>query len=325
LDRRRATLLSIGGFIALLGPSALLAQSKERVIRVGLLWTGSRESASLRAAFSSGLKDRGYLEGRNVTFLDRSNISSYEDLPAAARSLVEAKVDVILTTGTIAVHAARAATSTIPIVMVGPDPVGEGLAKSLSRPGGNVTGVATLTSELLGKRLELLKETVPNLRKVAALHNPLGEVKWLSIAQGQARRLQLQLNAVEARKLEDLPQAISNAAQSGAGALYVIPSTMLTANRQTIASLALKHRLPTIGTTLEWVDAGALLAYGPNFQRMFQRAADYVVRIVKGEVPAEMSIDQASEIELAVNLKTAKALGVRIPEVIRFRATRLVE
>jgi putative ABC transport system substrate-binding protein len=305
----------------------VLAQKKETVYRIGLLWLGAGQASNLKEVLIAGLRDHGYVTGRNIEFLDRTQATRYEELAVAAKELVEAKVDLIVSYGATAPHAARGASSTIPIVIVGADPVGAGLAKSLSRPGGNVTGIATLGSDLLGKRMELLKECMPAARQVAVLFNPASEagVRMLPTVEAEARRLKLQPYTVEARTPEDLELAFARAAKANSAALYLVPNTLFTANRRQIAALALKYRLASIGSTPEYVDAGGLLAYSANIGRMFRQAAGYVARILKGETPANMPIEQASEFELAINLKTARALGVKIPDALRFRATKLVE
>jgi putative ABC transport system substrate-binding protein len=316
----------IAGSLAVL-PLRTLAQKKATLHRVGLIWLGGGQASSLSHALIGGLRERGYVNGRNIELLDRTQLTRYEQLADAAKELVQAKVDVIVSFGAEAPRAMRAATSTIPIVVVGSDPVGAGLAKSLSRPGANVTGIATLSSDLLGKRFELLRECVPGSGPIAVLFNPTSDasVRMLPTVEAEAQRLKLKLQVVEARTSADLEQAFARAAKANPAALYVVPNTMFNAHRRQIASLAIEYRLAAVGSTPEYVDAGLLLAYSANLEEMFRRAAGYVARILKGEKPAEMAIEQASEFELAINMKTAKALGIKIPEALRFRATKLVE
>ena len=322
---RRRQLL-IASCLTVLAPYSF-AQKKEAIHRIGLVWLGGGQASKYKEALIAGLRERGYVNGRNIELLDRTQFTRYEELASSVKELLQAKVELIVSYGSEAPRAVRSATSTIPIVVVGTDPIRAGLARSLSRPGGNMTGIATLTSDLLGKRLELLKDCVPISGEIAVLLNPGSEtsVGMLPTVEAEARRLKVQFYVIEARTTEDLVLAFARAAKAHTSALYILPSTMFTAHREQIASLALKHRMAAIGSNPEYVDAGLLLAYSANIEHLFRRAAGYVARILKGEAPAQMPIEQASEFELAINLKTAKALGIKIPEAVRFRATKLVE
>lgn len=321
LDRREFV-VGLGAVVAM----PAIAQTKAATPRVGLLWLGTGGSASLRDALIAGLKRRGYEDGRNIAVIDRTGLREYRELQPAAKELVDSKVDVIVSYGATAPHAVHEATSTIPIVMIGTDPDRRGLVQSLSRPGGNITGIATLASELMQKRIEVFRECVAFTHLAALVHRESeGSMSILPTIESEARRLKFQLKILEVRKPEDFEQAIAGAAKGNAKALLSVPSTMLNAYTKQIAQLAIKHKLPMMGSTPESVDAGALVTYSPDFEKLFDRAAEYVVRILKGSNPATMAIEQPSEFVLAINLKTAAAIGLKIPEAMRFRATKIVQ
>ena len=320
--QRRSFVLGLGSTVFVMHA---IAQTKA-VPRIGLLWFGSGDSANLKEALISGLRKRGFDEGRNFSFVDRTSVKQYEELRKTAKELVEARVDLIVAFGILAPRAAQEATTSIPIVMIGTDPDQRGFVKSLSRPGGNITGVATLTTELAAKRLEILRDCVP-FQSLSVLLNPGSEggVTTLPLVQAQARRLKIALRVFEARKPEEFEAAMQGAAATGSKALYVLPSSLFYTYDQRIAALALKYKLASMGTQLDYVDAGGLIAYAPNLSDLFIRAAGYVARILQGERPADMPMEQPSEFVLALNLKTATALGIKIPEAMRFRATKLVQ
>ncbi len=282
-------------------------------------------------AFLQGLRDLGYLEGRNVVIEIRDAEGKLERLPALAAELVALKVDVILAGGTAQALAAMEATRTIPIVFTAAvDPVADGLVTSLARPGGNVTGVSSLVSELVGKWLELLKQAVPGISRVAVLWHPgtLGErteKDMLKGAEAAARALGLRLQFFEARGPADFERAFSDMTRARAGALTVWTSPMFNTERRRLVDLAAKHRLPAVYPWTEVVDAGGLMAYGANMADVFRRAATYVDRILKGAKPGDLPVEQPTKFELVINLKTAKALGLRIPPSLLGRADQVIE
>ena len=306
-------------------PSVALAQKKPA--RIGLLWLASEEDAHLRRALLDGLRQHGYAEGRNIV-LDDARAASYEKLVDAAKGLVEREASVILTWGYMSVRAARAASSRIPIVMnAGIDPVKTGLAASLSRPGGNVTGVTTLNVELQSKQLQLVRETLPRAQRVSAILDPTSgtQTGYFDLIEAQVRKLSLAFDRTDVRGAADLEPAIRRAAAVQSDALYVIPSTLLQRYARRIGELALKYRLPSFAYSSEYAEGVVMLVYGVNRAAVFRRVAAYVDRILKGSPPGEIPIEQASEFELIVNSRTAKALGVAIPPAVLVRATRTLE
>src|SRR2546421_4244523 len=324
LIRRRLFVIGALGIGTL--PALVLAQKKGAMARVGLL--GLSLGNPFKAALLEGLRQQGYVEGKNLMLIDRSSVDRYENLGPAAKELVTLEVDVIVTVGSTAGRVAHETTVVVPVILTsGSDPVGDGLAKSLSRPGGNVTGVVALGRELSAKHLEVLKEVLPRLRKVAALLNPssAAEVKLLAATRASADRLGLQIHAMEVRTPEDFDELFAAAGKANCDALLIIPSTMFYPHRNRIISLAAKYRLASITGSTEYADTGILFVYGANREANFRRAGVYAARVLKGEKPAEMPIEQPSQFDLIVNMKTAAALGIRIPEPLRFRATKLVE
>ena len=299
----------------------------QNLARIGLLGIGSHDSRDLWTPVIEGLRDLGYQEGRNLVVVDRSQVDRYDALAAAASELAKTNLDVVICWGSAAPRAAMAAMPSTPIVLVGGDPVASGLAKNYARPGGNVTGIATLSIDIIGKVLDLLKETLPRVRRVAALFNPESptEVRSFEQAGRDAQRLGLDLFRAEIRIAEDLERAIAGAAANKAQAMLLIPSTMLYVNRKKIAVLALKYHLPCAASNMEYAEAGLLLGYGTNRQKQMRDAARYVVRILNGESPADMAIERATQLDLAINMKTATALGVKVPDVVRFRTSRVIE
>ena len=326
MDRR--TFLAGAGAV-LLSPLAAEAQQAPKIARIGYLG-GVSAVPQIREAFLQGLQDLGYVVGRNVVIEYRDPEGKYERLPALAAELVALKVDVIVVSGTPMTRAAKQATSTIPIVFVAVDPVTSGLVSSLARPGDNLTGLASLIPDLVGKCLELLNQAVPGVSRVAVLWPPgaLGERTEKNMLKGvgeAGRALGVRLQFVEARHPADLDRAFSEMTRARAGALAVLPSTILVRERKRLADLAAKNRLPTIFTQTEFVDAGGLMGYGPSVADLYRRAATYVDKILKGAKPADLPIEQPTTFELVINLKTAKALGLTIPPSLRARADRVIE
>jgi putative tryptophan/tyrosine transport system substrate-binding protein len=324
-------------FIALLSGAAVAwplgasTQQAAKVPRIGYLTGNLAANPHTREAFLQGLRDLGYVEGRNLEIEYRDVEGKYERLPALAAELVALKVDVILAAGTPQPLAAKQATRTIPIVFAGAaDPVGSGLVTSLARPGGNVTGLSLLSPELVGKCLEQLKQAVPGVSRVAVLWQPGGsgertEKDMLNGAEGAGRALGVRLQFVEARGPADFDRAFSDMTTARAGALTVLASNMLLGERRRLVDLAAKNRLPAVYPLREFVDAGGLMAYGPDLADVFRRAATYVDKILKGAKPAALPVEQPTKFELVINLKTAKALGLRIPAVLLARADEVIE
>ncbi len=311
-------------------PLAPYAQQPGKVARIGFLAGGSAASyANLIEAFRQGLREAGYVEDQSIVIEYRWAEGTYDRLPALAADLVRLKVDVIVTAiGTPPALAAKNMTRTIPIVFtaVG-DPVAQGFIASLARPGGNVTGVASMNPELMGKRLELLKETFPKVSRMGILWNPGNAVHALfwKEAEAPARSLGVHLQSLEARDPTDFDRAFAATTRERAGVLIVLPDAMFVSQRVRLATLALKNRLPTMFATREYVEAGGLMAYGLNNPDVFRRAATYVDRILKGAKPADLPVEQPMRFDLVINLKTAKALGLTIPQFILLQATEVIQ
>jgi ABC-type uncharacterized transport system substrate-binding protein len=328
---RRAFLGTLtGGLLA--APLAAEAQQAAKVPRIGYLALNRAANPHLREAFREGLRDLGYVEGRNLVIEYRDAEGKPERLPALAAELVALKVDVIVTGGgTRPALAAKQATKTIPIVFASAgDPVTDGLVTSLARPGGNVTGSSLLAPELVGKSLELLTQTVPGVRRVAFLWQPGAmdertEKDMLKRAEVAARALGVRLQLLEARGPADFDRAFSEMTRAHAGALTVLPSAMFFSERRRLVDLAAKNRLPAGYTQREFVDAGGLMAYGPSLAGLFRHAATYVDKILKGAKPADLPVEQPTKFELVINLKTAKALGLTIPPSLLARADEVIQ
>jgi len=283
-------------------------------------------------AFRQGLRDLGYVESRNVVIEYRDAEGKVERHPTLATELVALKVDVIVVAGsTLTARTAKQATSTLPIVFIAVgDPVGSGLVTSLARPGGNVTGLSNLGPELVGKCLELLKQAVPGVERVAVLWVPgaLGErtdKDMLNGAEVAGRALGVQLQFVDARGLENFDRAFSDMTSARAGGLTVLPSARLLRHKDAIVDLAAKNRLPAVYTSREFVDAGGLMAYGANLADLYRRAATYVDKVLKGAKPADLPVEQPTKFELVINLKTAKALGLEVPPTLLVSADEVIE
>ena len=275
-----------------------------------------------------GLRKLGYVEGRNIRLEERAAGDRYSRLGEIADEFVRLKVDVIVAVGTTATVTASKATSTIPIVMVaGVDPVKEKLVASLSRPGGNVTGVTTVVQEIVPKRLQLAKEAMPGLTRVGILWNPdsIGSTNSLSQAREAAKSLKLQLQIVEVRSAADFDKAFETMAKSGTSAFLWLPTGMFQANRKQLLDAAAKHRVAGVFSSGQWADSGGMIAYGPDSFESDRQAAVYVDKILKGAKPAALPIEQPTKLEMVINLKTAKALGVTIPRSVLLRADRVIE
>jgi len=322
---RRAFIGGVAGSV--LAPVRVVAaQPPGRVHRIGVLSPGSPSTGI--AAFAPAMRTLGWVPGQNLVIEQRYARGDLARLPALAAELVALKVDVILVSS-VAIPAARAATRTIPTVMAFAvdDPVEEGWVASLARPGGNLTGVTLHAPELTGKRLELLKVVLPGMRRVGVLAWPrpggLGQVR---AAEAAARSMGLQTNVVEVREAAQYEGALEAVRRDGADALLVLSSSSFFAERQRIADLAIRHRLPLIAPFREVAEAGGLMAYGPNIVELWsQRVPVYVDRILKGARPADLPIEQPTRYELVVNLKTARALGLPMPPSFLLRADEVIE
>ena len=314
-----------------LAPLAAEAQQAGQAARIGYLAANLTVSLHMTEAFRQGLRDLGYVDGRSVVIEYRDAEGKYDRLPARAAELVALKVDVIVAADTPAALAAKQATRTLPIVFIGAgDPVTIGLVTSLARPGGNVTGLSLLAPELVGKRLELLKQAVPGVGRVAALWQPgfVGErteKDMLKEVEVTARALGVRLQFVEARGPADFDRAFADMTRARADALTVLGSAMFANERRRVVDLAAKNRLPGVYGFREYVDAGGLMAYGPNVADLFQRAATYADKILKGAKPGDLPVEQPTKFELVLNLKTAKALGLTIPQSVLVRADQVIE
>jgi putative ABC transport system substrate-binding protein len=328
MDRRDTVLalLALGA-----APLAAEAQQAAKVARIGYLSSNLAASPHLHDAFRQGLRDLGYVEGRNLVIEYRDAEGKNERLPALAAELVALKVDVIVTAGTLQTMAAQQATKTIPIVFAqAVDPVTSGLVGSLARPGGNLTGLSNLTPERVGKCLELLTQAVPGVSRVAVLWQPgaVGErtaKDTLTGAEVAARALGVRLQFVEARGPADIDKAFSDMTRARAGALAVWTTAMFVAERTRLVALAAKNRLPGVYTLREFVDAGGLMSYGHSQADLNRRAATYVDKILKGAKPGDLPVEQPTKFELVINLTTARALGLTIPPSLLARADQVIE
>jgi putative ABC transport system substrate-binding protein len=305
------------------------AQTPTKIFRIGYLAPSSLSALVVRTdAFRHGLRDLGYVEGKNIVIEWRSADGKLDRLPALAAELVRLKVDVIVTTGPTGTRPAKEATSTIPIVMAQDiDPVGTGFVASLARPGGNITGLASLTPEISGKQLELLKEIVPRLSRVAVLwasSNP-ANAQLLREMESNAGTLGLKIQAVDIEGPKDIQTAFRESSKARADAVLVLQNGVVTPQRKELADLAIKNRLPAMYPRLQFVEDGGLISYGASFADMDRRAATYVDKILKGAKPADLPIEQPTKFELIINLKAAKQIGLTIPPHVLARADKVIK
>ncbi len=326
---RRRFLRTLGASL-LAAPLAADAQQAGNVPRIGFLsLTSPSDRPLLFDAFRQGLRELGWVEGQNIVIAYRYAEGRVDRLPGLAAELVRIKVDVIVSWGTQGVTAARNATETIPVVMIAVrDPVGIGLMASLARPGGNVTGVSGYAGlEIVAKQLELLKEIVPKIRRVAILSNPTNAYHQLAIKEVNvvARSLGVQLQLLEARGPNEFDGAFAAMAKERVGALLVLSDAMLNSHRVRLADLAARSRLPAAYGVRESVEAGGLMSYGPSFLDLFRRSAAYVDKILKGAKPADLPVEQPTKFELVINLKAARSIGLTIPQQVLSRADQLIE
>jgi putative ABC transport system substrate-binding protein len=315
------TLLSLAGW---------RAAAQVKISRLGFLWTSNPEAEYLEA-FRSGLRELGYAEGRNIMLEQRSAGNVVSRLDALAAELIAQRVEVVVTQGTLAARALVKASDAVPIVVALGEPLGARLVTSLSHPGGNVTGLTVLAAELSAKRLELLKQVNPKLSRVAVLFDatttdpdgvPLVGPRALEAA---ARSLGVQVQVVPVRGPGDFPAAYAAATEARAEAIILSPSPVLTFHNKPLVDLAAKHRLVAIYGNSESVKLGGFMSYGPSYTALFRRAATYVDKILKGARPGDLPIEQPTTFELAINLRTAKALGVTIPQALLLRADQVIQ
>src|SRR5215470_12616726 len=304
------------------------AQQAKKIPTVGHLVLASFATVSARVeAFRQGLHDLGYVEGKTIVIEYRSADENLDRLPELAAELVRLKVDVIVTGGDIVTRVVKEATSTIPIVMpYDNDPVGSGFVVSLSRPGGNITGLSTLSPELSGKRLELLKETVPRLSRVAVFGTSTAPVNARALRETEvaARALGVQLQFLDVLGPKDFETAFRAASKGRPDAVINLVSAVLTSHRKYLIDFAAKSRLPAMYNAKEYVEDGGLMSYSANIPELFRRAATYVDKILKGAKPADLPVEQATKFEMAVNLKTAKQIGLTIPASVLLRADKVI-
>jgi putative tryptophan/tyrosine transport system substrate-binding protein len=308
--------------------SATEAQQPKKVPRIGYLGNSSPAlERDFVDAFRQGLRDLGYAEGHNILIEYRWAEGRYDRFPEFAAELVRLKVDVLLTAGTPGALAVKQATQTIPIVMaVSGDAVGTGLVQSLARPGGNITGLTRMTRDLDGKRLELLKEIVPSLSRVAILLNPANPISargWTE-TQPPAKALRLKLEPVEVKAAEELEAAFAAITRQRPGGLFIIADQFLLAHRTQIIDFAARRNLPAIYPYSEFVEAGGLISYAANDPAMFRRAATYVDKILKGTKPADLPVEQPTKFEFIINLKAANQIGLTIPQSVLYRADKVI-
>ena len=324
--RRRAFITLLGGAAAT-WPLAARAQQAERIRRVGVL-AGHEKYLPEFDGLREQLRELGYIEGKNLAIDWRYADQGPVELPVLARKLVDLHPDVLVSITTPATAAVKAVAGSIPIVFanVG-DPVATGFVASLAHPGGNMTGESLVASELTGKRLELLKEIIPTSSNVAVIWNPTNagvRLQWPQ-AQEAAALLGMQLISIEVRTALDIASAFDAAKQQGADGVVVLPDPLTSSHRPAIVEQAAKARMPALYSYREYVDAGGLLAYGPNDRTLFRRVAVYVDKILKGAKPSDLPVEQPTKFELVVNLKTAKTLGITVPTSILLRADEVIE
>jgi len=325
--RRREFITLLCGAVAAWPLAARAQQAASTVRQVGLIASAPPTPAMLNA-FRDGMRERGYIEGQNLSVAVRWPQGSFDQDPSVVTELVNSNVDVIVAWATPAVIAVRRATSTIPIVMVAVgDPVGSGFIASLARPGGNITGLSAVAVDLSAKLMELFVELVPGMKRVGVVRNPNnpGSTAMLRETENAVRKLNIQVEVVDAQTSDEFERAFAQLrAKSVDGVVLLADPTVIEHSRR-IAELAQSARLPTAFQRRENVDAGGLFSYGPDINNQFRQAAFYVDRILKGEKPAELPVQEPTKVELVINLKTAKALGLTVPRIMQMTADEVIE
>ncbi len=330
MNTRRALIFAIGAALTF-GPLAGTAQSADKTHRVGVLLSDALSGPAYSAtvgALKQDLRDLGYVEGQSIEFEERAAAGDLKRFSELAAELLRLKIDLLVTSNTRAAQAAARLTRSVPIVVIGSgDLVGTGLAASLAKPGGNVTGLTSLSPELSAKRLELLKEIVPGLKRVAVLWNPDGPapVRAFREVQIAARLLTLEIQSLEVRTPGDFERAFAASARARAQGMLVINDPLISGNVTSIVKLTTERRIPTVFPRRGFADAGGLIAYGPDYLAMYRRAAYFVDRILKGARASDMSIEQPAKFELIINAKAARALGVSVPMPVLSRADLVIQ
>ena len=326
MNRRDTVIALLALAVAPLGAKA---QQRGKVWRIGFLSTSTQaDTAPSLDAFQQAFREFGYIEGRDYVLESRFADGHLDRLPGLAEELVRLRVDVIITVAATATRAARKATATTPIVMISAgDPVGSGLVKSLARPGGNVTGTSNSLTDIAPKHLDLLHDTVPKLSRLAVLMNPSYQSHRdaLKIIETLAPRIGVRILPIEARSAQEIEKGFSLIAEQNAQAVIVMSDPIFGERRRQIAELAVKGRLPSVGYTPAYADVGFLIGYGANRIELYRRTAYYVDKILKGAKPADLPVEQPTKFELVINLKTARALGLKIPPSVLLRADRVIE
>ena len=325
---RRQFLIAAGALLAV--PLAAKGQPAAKVPRIGVLYAGTREAAAQNVdAFLQGLREHGYLEGKNIVLESRFGEGKVERIAYAAGELVRMKVDVIVAGTDPAIVAVKQQTQAIPIVMANStDPVGTGFVASLARPGGNITGLSSFSPELSGKRLEFLRQVIPGISRVAIIWNPDVRGALLDYRETEiaARSLGMQLQSVEVQRIDELDRAVSAIKAGGAEAVIVSPlNPLLFSNAGELVSLIQRNRLPSMFGARRFPEVGGLMSYGANATEPWRRAAAYVDKILKGAKPAELAVEQPTKFELVINVKAAKVLGIRIPQSLLTRADEVIQ
>ncbi len=327
MNNRRKLIVALGAS-ALAAPFRICAQPVRKSVVVGILGVQDQPSAEpLLSAFKQGLQEYGYVEGKNLTLHLRFADGKRERVPGLAAELVTLKPDVILSFGTVTTIDLQKATSTIPVVMASTfDPVGAGIVKTLARPGGNITGLSSLGGEIGGKHLEMLLNVAPKLSRVAVLLNPSNQSNPLLLKsiQSAAPKTSANILPLEARTVPEIDIAFSAMTQGKAGAVIVARDGLFVSQARQISELALKNRLLSISEQAEYPEAGGLMSYGVNQREQFRRAATYVDKILTGAKPADLPVEQPAKFELVINLRTAKALGLTIPQQLLLRADEVI-
>ena len=322
--RGRAIAVTVA--VAWLAASSAWAAAAAMVSRVGMLWYGRSLEARQPVidAFKHGLSEQGYVEGQNLILDHRHSGSTLDALPALAAELVRARVDVIVASGPVAIRSARQATATVPIVMLNGDPA---MFSNLARPGGNVTGLTALAAELAGKQMDLLKEVVPGLTRVAMFRNPAQPVHAAKVREVEkvSRALKVELQVVEVRGPDDFEAAFAAITRARAGALLIPADGTYALHHAQLADLVARHRLPAIYGSTDYARSGGLMELVPNETEAFRAVARYVARILKGAHPGELPIEQPTRFQLTLNMKTARALGLSVPPTVVLRADELIQ
>jgi len=326
ISRRAFLAIVSGGLLA--APLGAHAQPAGKVYRVGFLWDSPAMFPDAMVAFRKGLRDLGWVEGKNIVIEYRWSEGRFERLPALANELVQLKVDVIVSPSSIYAAAAKQASATIPIVFMShADPLGSGHVSSLARPGGNITGLSLMMTETNAKLLEVFAEAVPGLARVAVMWDPAtpSHRPGLKQVESAAQTLRLQLQSLAVGNTAEFEGAFASAVRENAGGMLVLSTPLYIAEAKRLAELALKYKLPSMFGPSSHAEAGGLLSYGPDRADLWRRGAFYVDRILKGTKPADLPVEQPIKFELVINLKTAKALGLTIPRTVLVRADRVIE